>query len=68
MYLTRNQAYGFPYRGFESHPLRQDHQENPVSSNAYGVFVFSAHHRAKFTAARRFLAPLERRRAFAAFH
>ncbi len=23
MYLTRNQAYGFPYRGFESHPLRQ---------------------------------------------
>ena len=24
MYLTRNQAYGFPYRGFESHPLRQN--------------------------------------------
>ena len=23
MYLTRNQAYGFPYRGFESLPLRQ---------------------------------------------
>lgn len=23
MYLTRNQAYGQPYRGFESHPLRQ---------------------------------------------
>ena len=21
--LTRNQEYGFPYRGFESHPLRQ---------------------------------------------
>ncbi len=36
MYLTRNQAYAQAYRGFESHPLRQE-QEN---ARASGHFSF----------------------------
>ena len=38
MYLTRNQAYVQTYRGFESHPLRQD--ANPRARNHSGVFAF----------------------------
>ena len=36
MGLTRNQVYGLPYRGFESHPLRQKTKRPPR-----GAFLFS---------------------------
>src|SRR5450830_327444 len=41
MYLTRNQAYGFPYRGFESHPLRQI-QATPALCGRFAIQTGSA--------------------------
>ena len=37
MGLTRNQVYARAYRGFESHPLRQSHEEIAFNSAAYVV-------------------------------
>ena len=36
MGLTRNQVYGLPYRGFESHPLRQINKKAPF----WGLFIY----------------------------
>ena len=41
MYLTRNQAWVYAHRGFESHPLRHLIQKPGFAQRTAGFFVYA---------------------------